>query len=495
MRRKICYFYPFFYIHFPQEGDHMKQRYAYGYVRVSTHMQDELSPDSQERLIREYAEKNEIHILKVFFEIGVSGRFADRRPAFQEMIRLVKAREHPVDTILVWKYSRFARNQEESIVYKSLLKKQHRVDVISVSEPLTDGPFGSLIERIIEWMDEYYSIRLSGEVLRGMTEKAARNGYQSVPPLGYRAVGGGHPFVINDDEFPIVQYIFDQYDLFHTSPAQIARALNEMGFLTRRGNPFEHRTVKRILENPFYCGTVIWKNISFQGTHPTRLSKERYEARMQNMKRQYQQKKRRDIAGCNHWLSGLLKCSVCGSTLTFTGQNQRSPGFQCCRYSKGLHPGSQYISEKKIIGAIYDYFDKLSGGRSFTYQYRTVKHEALFSQAEQIREALDKLDRREARIRLAFENGADSLEEYKEKKHRLQTERGRLANTLTDLCQHPEKEVPHISGVPGRIYTVCDLLKDPDIDNETKGTFMRSLVKDIVYDKANGRLLFYLQAS
>ncbi|MFR3946786.1 MAG: hypothetical protein ACLTZM_06570 [Ruminococcus sp.] len=33
------------------------------------------------------------------------------------------------------------RNQEESIVYKSMLKKD-RVDVISVSEPVIDGPFG-----------------------------------------------------------------------------------------------------------------------------------------------------------------------------------------------------------------------------------------------------------------------------------------------------------------------------------------------------------------
>ena len=74
------------------------------------------------------------------------------------MIALAKSKEHPIDTIIVWKFSRFARNQEESIVYKSLLKKND-VDVVSISEPLVDGPFGSLIERIIEWMDEYYSIR------------------------------------------------------------------------------------------------------------------------------------------------------------------------------------------------------------------------------------------------------------------------------------------------------------------------------------------------
>ena len=98
------------------------------------------------------------------------------------MIALAKQPSHPIDVILVWKFSRFARNQEESIVYKSMLKKDN-VDVISVSEPLIEGPFGSLIERIIEWMDEYYSIRLSGEVLRGMKEKALQKGYQTSPVL------------------------------------------------------------------------------------------------------------------------------------------------------------------------------------------------------------------------------------------------------------------------------------------------------------------------
>ena len=52
----------------------MSARYAYGYVRVSTDKQEELSPDSQEKLLREYAAKNNIIILKVFFEIGISGR-------------------------------------------------------------------------------------------------------------------------------------------------------------------------------------------------------------------------------------------------------------------------------------------------------------------------------------------------------------------------------------------------------------------------------------
>ena len=165
------------------ENDTKQLRTGALYIRVSTADQAELSPDAQKRLLLDYAKKNNIVISNDFVYMeSVSGRRAQKRPEFQKMIATAKQESHPIDVILVWKYSRFARNQEESIVYKSMLKKDG-VEVISVSEPLIDGPFGTLIERIIEWMDEYYSIRLSGEVLRGMKEKALKNGYQATPCL------------------------------------------------------------------------------------------------------------------------------------------------------------------------------------------------------------------------------------------------------------------------------------------------------------------------
>ena len=130
---------------------------AAAYVRVSDERQDEYSPDSQLKKIRDYAKANG-YILPdeyVFYDDGISGRTAEKRDQFRNLIGLAKEKDHPIDVILVWKFSRFARNQEQSIVYKSALQKIG-VDVISVSEPLPEGPFGSLIERIIEWMDEFY---------------------------------------------------------------------------------------------------------------------------------------------------------------------------------------------------------------------------------------------------------------------------------------------------------------------------------------------------
>lgn len=472
-----------------------RQTYGYGYVRVSTDRQEELSPDSQEKLIRKYAEENHIILLSVFYELGISGRKADKRPQFQKMISLAKSPDHPVDAIIVWKFSRFARNQEESIVYKSLLKKQHNVEVISVSEPLAEGPFGSLIERIIEWMDEYYSIRLSGEVLRGMKEKALREGYQTLPPLGYRAAGGGKPFLIDEAEYRIVQYIFDRCDLDCATPYRIARELNDMGCRTRRGNPFELRTVKRILENPFYYGLVAWNGITFLGAHETRLSKSRYEQRMERLRRPCHPSRRRDVSACSHWLSGLLKCGFCGHTLAFSGRSRKSPGFQCCRYSKGLHPESHFISEKKAMAAVCQYLETLPGGMDLEYKYRPPKTETVRPLQKSCEDELAELASREARIRLAFENGVDTLEEYADSKRRLNTARKRLEAQLSSIRQSPGEGSPSSAAVLDRVCTICDLIKSPEVSGETKGNFLRGLTDDIVYDRKHHRIIFHLRIS
>lgn len=472
----------------------MSARYAYGYVRVSTDKQEELSPDSQEKLLREYAVKNNIIILKVFFEIGISGRKADKRPEFQKMIGLAKSSDHPVDVILVWKFSRFARNQEESIVYKSLLRKQSNVDVVSVSEPLIDGPFGSLIERIIEWMDEYYSIRLSGEVLRGMKEKATKKGYQMSPPFGYRAVGNGDPYKIDPDEMKVVDFICDEFDYRNSDATKITRKLNDMGVRTRRGNPFESRSVERILKNPFYYGLVAWNGITFMGTHEVHYSKERFEARMKKIQTTYKPLKRRDVSSCKHWLSGILKCGYCGASLAYNGANRHSPGFQCYKYSKGIHTESCSISEKKVIAALEEYFEKLLSGMDFEYSYHPAETGAKISERESLLSELDKISNREKRIRLAYENEVDTLEEYKRNKERLQKDREDILMQLENLDKN-NGDTKTKSDVLKNVQTVYDVIKNDAIDYDTKGIFMRSLVEDIVYDKKNGKLIFHLYIS
>lgn len=467
----------------------MSDRIGALYIRVSTDDQAELSPDAQKRLLLDYAKKNGIIISNDFiFSESVSGRHVQKRPEFQRMIGIAKQPSHPLDVILVWKYSRFARNQEESIVYKSMLKKDH-VEVISVSEPLIDGPFGSLIERIIEWMDEYYSIRLSGEVLRGMKEKALRNGYQSSPCLGYEAVGHGKPFQINEAEYAMVSYIMDLYDNQNMDETAIARKCNDLGYKTKRGNPFERRTIDRILQNPFYCGIVSWNGVEFEGAHEVRISKERFDRRQRLIASRKRPMKARNISTCKHWLSGLLKCSVCGATLSYTG-NGKCPYFQCWKYAKGFHKTSVALSVKKAEEAVIEYFDQVLAGADFTYVRKEQPAADKTAAIEQLQKELSKLSARESRIRDAYESGIDSLEEYKANKERLISNRLQLETELEKLRKEQAEKEVNKEDVLHEIKSVNDILKNPDVSYEKKGTLIRTIVDQIVYDKESGKMYF-----
>ena len=119
------------------------------YARVSSDRQDvDLSISAQLRALRDFAAKNGYAVVEEFVDEAESGRSA-RRPVFQEMVRRARAKPAPFDAILVWKLSRFARNREDSIIYKTWLRK-NGIDVISINEPVEDTPTGRMMEGIIE---------------------------------------------------------------------------------------------------------------------------------------------------------------------------------------------------------------------------------------------------------------------------------------------------------------------------------------------------------
>ena len=460
------------------------------YIRVSTDDQLDLSPDSQLDEIKKYAATNDIVLSPdyIFMEQeGRSGKKAENRPEFQRMISTAKVKPKPFDCILVWKFSRFARNQDESTFYKGMLRKKLGIDVVSVSEPIMEGMYGRLIEMIIEWQDEFYSYNLGVEVKRGMTKKAELKGYQIVPCLGYAAVGNGKPFVIVEDEYKIVEDIFRMYALENLDRTAIARRLNAQGKKAKRGNPFEQRTITRILTNPFYNGTVSWNGISFQGSHETRQSvTDLYDICQERLKQEFRPVKRRSISTCRHWLSGILKCSVCGATMSYNGGGKSRPDavFACWKYAKGLHKESCSVTVAKAERIVIRSLEKILETGNFEYdRIPRPASEQDSSQKVAIGVKLERLALKEERIRAAYENGIDSLEEYRTRKEQLLKERAELEAELASL--EPADCSPALSReeLLERVKTVHDLLCSPDVDFETKGTALRSILKFIVFDR------------
>lgn len=471
---------------------------ASAYIRVSTDDQMEYSPDSQLEKIREYAKKNEMLLPEdlIFREDeGISGRKADKRPEFQRMIATAKQKPHPFEIILVWKFSRFARNQEESIVYKSLLRRECGIDVVSVSEPIVDGPFGSLIERMIEWMDEYYSTRLAGEVKRGMNEKVARGEPVSIPAFGYTIKN--KKYIIDPDTAPLVEMIYNDY-ISGMGYRTIAEKLNSMGVRTKRGGLWENRTVEYILRNPVYIGKIRWNPerkthrnyddpdiVITDGDHEHLLDDatwKKAQARMDKNRALYGR-----TAGLKKpaslMLQGLVKCSTCGNTLS------RSAGesMQCIGYAHGKCNVSHGIKIERLEAMVLTAIETdLESGNITIVQkpQSSAAHDADAIEKQLVRERQKLI-----RVKEAYENGIDTLDEYRVNKQKI-------IEQIKQLQLEQSTTTPVISKAAQKKYckqhlNVLSQLKNPNTSAQEKNIILRSFVDHIVFDRMKCQVEIY----
>ncbi len=164
---------------------------------------------------------------------------------------------------LVWKLSRFARNREDSIIYKSLLRKRG-ISVISINEQIDNTAAGKLLEGMIEVIDEFYSANLSQDTMRGMRENMNRGFFNGgIVPFSYKKVkvsaGSSQKTKIEPDEAEaaIVKRAF-QMAVEGKGGKEIAQVLNADGFRTRAGKLFGTTIINYWLRNPVYTGTLVW---------------------------------------------------------------------------------------------------------------------------------------------------------------------------------------------------------------------------------------------
>lgn len=470
---------------------------AAAYVRVSTERQDEYSLDSQLKLIREYAASHDMDVPQefVFVEDGVSGRYAKKRPAFQNMIGLAKEKEKPFSVILVWKFSRFARNQEESIVYKSMLAKLG-VEVVSISEPLDDSPFGSLIERIIEWMDEFYSIRLSGEVKRGMAEKISRAEIVTVPSFGYSVQGKTY---VPNEHADTVRQIYADY-LAGKGMRAIASALAAAGVRTRRGSVPSNRWIRYILQNPVYIGKIRWSRdgkidythgersenaVLIDGSFEPLVSQEVFDAVQVKLTRRAQAVPYTRHEQSVEWmLKGLVRCSSCNSTLVYTAL--ACPSMQCHKYAHGSCTVSHSLSIAKANRAVIEKLECCVETMTFPLAPRLIpKPEKDYDHLI----AVEQLKLR--RVAEAYESGFDTLEEYARKKKRLTEGIEQLRAEQTQALAEAEAAVLTPEDMKRKVRDVLEILRDEGATEAEKNEALRSVLSHIVYSKPTSQLRLF----
>lgn len=246
---------------------------AWLYYRLSRDEDEELnSLTNQRSIIAGYAEKNGFAIAGESFDDNVSGMHFDR-DGIEKICEAVE--QNQIDAVIVKDLSRLGRHRTQTAVFIDYLKK-HDVRVISVTENIdTSNENDDLVIGMKQIINDMYAKDASRKI-RSTYRQKQKEGIVIIPPFGYFKDKNTRQVVIVEEAADTVRLIFKLY-LDGYGFKQIAKKLNADGVHTPAyyqqtllGKNVPHTwpqiskqqlwistTIKRILENEFYAGTLI----------------------------------------------------------------------------------------------------------------------------------------------------------------------------------------------------------------------------------------------
>lgn len=122
---------------------------AAGYVRVSTAEQAKkgISIKNQKMRVLRYAEDNDLTIIEICEDSGISGSKIENRPGMRKLIDLINDKK--VEAVVSYKLDRLFRNASDAIITLNWLKEK-KVAFHSITEKI-DTTKGKRKNRKLYW--------------------------------------------------------------------------------------------------------------------------------------------------------------------------------------------------------------------------------------------------------------------------------------------------------------------------------------------------------
>lgn len=311
------------------------------YVRQSIEKKDSISIESQiEKCLSEVKGEYEIYNDK-----GFSGK-SIKRPAFLKLLQEVE--EGKINKIVVYRLDRFSRSITDfSKIWQSL--KKHHVEFVSVNEKFdTASPMGSAMLHIIMVFAQLERETISERVKDNYYMRAKSGAWTGGPaPFGFsivkKNIKGKKISVLEVNQYiDIVIKIFQSYQKKEASLGSVAKQIKEISQCRK----WDSVAISRILHNPVYamCTPEVYyyyqsKNYiieaapeQFDGKRAAMilgkcLEKKYFLLAYHNgvipaklyLDCQHKLEKNKQLKNTGRgkytFLSGLLKCGICGYSL------------------------------------------------------------------------------------------------------------------------------------------------------------------------------------
>lgn len=331
------------------------------YVRDSGGPRQDASTDQQLTELEAYCQQHNLTLRHKFIDIAKSGGSTIARDEFNRLIDSTRRPEDRPAAILLWNYARFARDLDDAIYYKALLRNRNII-VHSLTDPIPEGQYGRIIEFFIDISNEEKRRQTSTDAKRGLRDLVLKHGcVPGIPPkgflrqpvtLGLRRDGTPktvHRWRPDPDLVPLVRQAF-QMRAEGKTLSQIHTTTRLFGAINSYKTFFSNRLYIGILEYggeviEHYCDPLIdlptWNAVQTRIEQHSQFKRDRMHPRRVHTP---------------YILSGLVYCGECGSIMSSNtvtgGQRGRNEAYRCSRSKRKAGCTQGRIGRKTLEDAV-----------------------------------------------------------------------------------------------------------------------------------------------
>ena len=487
------------------------------YARYSSDLQNQRSAEDQFAALRLVVQARGWQEVAAFSDLGISGSNLTNRPGVQTLLR--EAARGGFDVVFTEALDRLSRDQEGTA---HLFK---RLSFFGASlETLSEGKISELHVGLSGTMNQLFLVELGKKTRRGLLGRVKSGFSGGGRCYGYTLVEGQTGvFEVDEAQAKVINRIFRDYAA-GKSPRQIAHALNAEGEPGPRGGEWtpsaiygDRRAKDGILCQELYIGVRVYNRRRFRkhpdtGKRSSVLNPEAdwmreqvpelrildddlwsaVAARQQTVSDQPAHMSRPP----KRLLSGLMKCSLCGSGMTLNGQK-----FACsAARERGTCSNTKIIAAKTIEARVLDGIAaKLLAPEAIAAAIKSAQvetaerqHQTLKARAPMEKE-LAEIARKLERAQTMCMDGAMEIEELKARSAPLKARRAELQALLAEaeepsiLSLHP--------GVAEAYRRMAEQLREAldDVDGEEARDVVRQLIERVVFIPVEGLGKFELE--
>lgn len=431
---------------------------------------DTISPELQEHAGRQHCGQKGYDVVAVVIDLNRSGRTLARRKV-QETIGYVERGE--ADVIVVWKWSRLARNRRDFAVTCDFVEAKYNGRIESSTEPAdTATATGRLNRGILAELAVFESDR-TGEIIKEVHDNRARQGLPGSgrDRFGYRNVD--KRFEKDPVTGPVLAEAYRRY-IGGSGFTSIARWLNDHGHLTTYGKPFRYQAVQLMLDSGFGAGYFTHRGELLRGVHEAVITDKEWANYLTVREGRALMPSRAKASP--HLLVGLVKCGQCQGALTARTDSRGVLWYWCkARVERGCDSSMVKIAavEAEVYGWLTEFVGDIDAAAQ-TARAQKKKWDVAEGQAKGLRRQIGEQEKALTRLTVDRAKGLVPESAYTAARDEIQAVRDRLAGELDQV----ERDVRPIRQVEPQEYAGL-VAEWPTIPVQSRRDALRRLISRV----------------